>query len=89
LASVLTEYEDHVFFLNWVSDYEVRFDNRGLTEASSKRFLEELLAMVRRGIDRKRTFSTSSGSSGASGPNSSTPRSKIHQGSSLGSLDME
>lgn len=61
--------------LNWVSQYEVKPDKVSLTEASAKQYLEELLAAVRRGLDRKRTFSTSSSSSGSmkSPQASSTP----------------
>jgi hypothetical protein len=68
----------------------VRRDNTGLSEASSKRFIDELMTMVRRGIDRKRTFSTSSGSSTASGqlPSTSTPRQRMQQGSNL-TTDLE
>ncbi len=65
LADSVSEYED-VHVLNWAGEYDVKYDNSGLTEPSSKRFLEDLLAMVRRGIDRKRTFSTTSSSSGTS-----------------------
>jgi hypothetical protein len=66
--------------MNWVGVYDVRYDNAGLTEASSKKFLEEVLAMVRRGIDRMRNFSTTSESSADSATRgsvvSSTPREK-------------
>jgi hypothetical protein len=81
LASVLADYEDNVFFLHWMGDYEVRRDNSGLSEAATRRFVDELMTMVRRGIDRKRTFSTSSGSSTASGqqPSTSTPRPRLSQ----------
>ncbi len=81
MCEALKEY-DAVGFLSWAGDYEVRPDNTGLTEASSKRYLEDLLTVVRRGIERKRTFSTSSGSSagskGSKGLISSTPRSGAH-----------
>jgi hypothetical protein len=61
--------------MHWVGEYEVLHDNSGLTEASSRRYLEDMLTVVRRGIDRKRTFSTSSGSStGSKGRISSTPK---------------
>ncbi len=80
MSEALKEY-DSVSFLHWVGDYEVLSDNSGLSEASSRKFLEDLLTMVRRGIDRKRTFSTSSGSStgskGSKGLTSSTPRSGV------------
>ena len=44
-------------------------------EASSKWFLKELLTIVRKRLDRKRTFSTTSSlsSSSAAGPATSTP----------------
>ncbi len=73
----LKDYEA-VGFMSWVGEYEVLHDNTGLTEASSKKFLEDMLTIVRRGIDRKRTFSTSSGSSaGSKGRISSTPKSGV------------
>jgi hypothetical protein len=74
MADALKEY-DAVGIMSWVGEYEVLHDNSGLTEASSKKYLEDMLTVVRRGIDRKRTFSTSSGSStGSKGRISSTPR---------------
>jgi hypothetical protein len=75
MAEALKEYEA-VGIMSWVGEYEVLHDNSGLTEVSSKRYLEDMLTVVRRGIDRKRTFSASSGSSnGSKGRISSTPRS--------------
>ena len=64
--------------LNWASEYALRADKITLTEASSKKFLEDLMSVVRRQIERKRTFSTTSSSSeGSFGPkDSSTPASK-------------
>jgi hypothetical protein len=69
LAEALKEYEA-VCVINWVSEYDVRYDNSGLSEPSSKKFLEDLLSMVRRGIERKRTFSSTSSSSGSSAASS-------------------
>ncbi len=65
LSDTLNEYES-VSVMNWMGNYESRYDNTGLTEASSKKFLEDLLVMVKRGIDRKRTFSSTSSSSSTS-----------------------
>lgn len=77
MVEALKEYEA-VGFMSWVGEYEVLHDNTGLTEASSRKFLEDMLAVVRRGIERKRTFSTSSGSSaGSKGRISSTPKSGV------------
>ena len=58
--------------ISWIGDYEVKFDRTTLTEALSKRFLENLLTVVRRGMDRKRTYSTSS--SGSSPVSDAAPR---------------
>jgi hypothetical protein len=77
MAEILKEY-DSVGILSWVGDYEVLPDSSGLSESSSRKFLEDMLTVVRRAIDRKRTFSTSSGSSagskGSKGLISSTPK---------------
>ncbi len=74
MADALKDY-DAVGIMHWVGEYEVLHDNSGLTEASSKKYLEDMLTVVRRGIDRKRTFSTSSGSStGSKSRIPSTPK---------------
>jgi hypothetical protein len=80
--------------MSWVGEYDVKYDNSGLSEPSSKKFLEDLLAMTKRGIDRKRTFSSSSASSGSSVGSSaktqatSTPRGRLQPSLSI-TQDME
>ena len=79
--------------MNWIGDYEVKFDKTSLTEASSKKFLEDLLTVVRRGMDRKRTYSTTSSSSlspvTTSAPKAwSTPTPRAQQNTSI-TRDME
>jgi hypothetical protein len=91
LSEALKEYES-VSVINWMGDYDVRYDNTGLTEISSKKFFEDLLLMVRRGIDRKRTYSQSSSSSASSVPDpslSSTPKSSKMVPSTSITRDME
>jgi hypothetical protein len=82
MAEALKDY-DSVGILSWVGDYEVLQDNTGLSGASSRKFLEDMLSVVRRAMDRKRTFSASSGSSagskGSKGLIASTPRSGTSQ----------
>ena len=65
--------------MNWMGNYDVKYDDSGLTEASSKKFLEDLLLMVRRGIDRKRTFSSTSSSSASSSKTSPTTSTPVRQ----------
>jgi hypothetical protein len=91
LSDALKEH-DEISVMNWMGNYDIRYDDSGLTEASSKKFLEDLLLMVRRGIDRKRTFSSTSSSSASSSktsPMSSTPvRQKMVASTSI-TQDME
>jgi hypothetical protein len=68
-----------VTVMNWMGNYDVKYDDSGLTEASSKKFLEDLLLMVRRGIDRKRTFSSTSSSSASSSKTSPTTSTPVRQ----------
>ncbi len=91
MSDSLKEY-DSVSVMNWMGEYEIKYDDSGLTEASSKKYLEELLVMVRRGIDRKRTFSSTSSSSAASDttpPLSSTPKARMLVPSTSITQDME
>jgi hypothetical protein len=82
MVEALKEYEA-VGFMSWAGEYEVLHDNTGLTESSSRRFLTDMLSVVRRGIERKRTFSVSSGSSTGSKGISSTPKSGVQSTLSL------
>ncbi len=91
LSDSLKEY-DSISVINWMGEYEVKYDNTGLTEASSKKFFEDLLMMVRRALDRKRTFSSTSSSSASSiaDPGSfSTPKSSKMVPSTSITRDME
>jgi hypothetical protein len=66
---------DQIALLQWPSEYELKPDKVSLTEASGKRYLEELLSYVRRMIERKRTISsTSSESTSSLGSNPKDPR---------------
>jgi hypothetical protein len=51
---------DQITTLHWPSEYELKPDRISLTDASSKLYLEELLANVRKLIERKRTISSTS-----------------------------
>ena len=47
--------------MNWTAEYVPRPDGQGLTEVSSKKYLEDLLEMSRRGLlAKERTASSSS-----------------------------
>ena len=85
--------DDFISVLRWASDYEVKPDRITLTEAASKKYLEDLLVIVRRGLERKRTFSSTSSSSASSvgaPKSSSTParQSKMKPSTSI-TRDME
>jgi hypothetical protein len=54
--------------MNWTQEYNVKTDDSNLTEASAKQFLEDLLHMTRRCLERKRSISSVSGTSDADGP---------------------
>lgn len=65
---------DQVSVLNWVNEYDVKTDNSGLSDASAKQYLEDLLNVVRCTIERKRSHSVVSTSSESDRPKvASTP----------------
>jgi len=81
-----------ITIVNWVSEYELKPDKISLTEASSKKYLEDLLTVVKRQMERKRTYSSTSSSSASSvgGPkDSSTPRQAKMKPSTSLTRDME
>lgn len=63
-----------VIILHWDTEYDVRTDST-LSDSSCKLFLEELLAGVRKGLERSRQNSSSSQTSSQQPPplGSSTP----------------
>ena len=67
LADAVKECEQ-VVVMNWTQEYNVKTDDSNLTEASAKQFLEDLLQMSRRSLERKRSISSVSGTSDADGP---------------------
>lgn len=48
-----------IAILHWDTEYDVRADST-LSDASCKQFLEDLLAAVRKGLERSRSSSSSS-----------------------------
>jgi len=62
-----------VTILSWIGTYELRQDGNALLEASSKKFLEDLLVVVRNSLEHRRTASTSSVSSVSSTAGSVPP----------------
>lgn len=62
----------HISILSWTTEYDVR-SNGSLSDASCKLFLEDLLHSVRKGLDRTRSASTSSGKSIPPPVSTSTP----------------
>jgi hypothetical protein len=57
---------DAIIQLSWMSEYELKPDQITMTEASAKRYLEEMLSYTRRSLERKRTFSNTSSESASS-----------------------
>jgi len=67
---------DTITILGWAGEYDLKADKISLSDASSKKYVEDMLTVVRRQIERKRTFSSTSSSSASSisGPkDTSTP----------------
>jgi hypothetical protein len=67
----LVSEQETITLLHWPSEYVLKPDKISLTDASARRYLEELLSYTRRALERKRTFSSTSSESVSSASSAS------------------